>query len=1017
MECLNQGNFGKVQLQSLPKLKDPPTIGNVLPHFYRPSENERDQLILTEHEIQKFEQHGKGAKSHLIHMHSQLGTALHSWGNQVQECACKCRKAFSDDRLIKHGLHGAVVLMEEPTLHFRHIAPKEMAILCGFPKSEGMDDTQRLLMAGIGQLASPIQSSWIFSQIRNHFHDLRMCGLTLVKPRQILACVCADLFRLRDQWFPEEQPPASITMFQETIEELLDPNNREIDSRTIVNNGAKDPAVNTQSSEDTKEPNSTDKEVSEFQEQWGVDTMSQDDALLTAVKGAENEQGKKEETNKEDPKIVDEATGGLTPFSSRSEPVKRKIVAEPREIIPVSQDTEVQHRDQPVKNHLQTSQQDTTNITIWYHKENCYSQVQCSPTSTVGDLVQGEKTLQQTEFIEALSTIGKTLDHKELLVEQSLVIIMEGTPVVQKRPSEHAQEISHWPRPEAALLQQGAVAVDEMAFYLEVIKHNVNVPISEVAPLWISSFADMSVNASEWKTKMQQVPGISISAVLYQEHWIPIVAGTNAEGYMKAYTTPEGKQLWPLLFPQDCEEPDIGVALGYSFKWDCGFQALAWIAAGVQMLTYRPITAKAAHEWRKLFWQYSKSINFIPKELPFRLGGHQSELEVALSAILKEHGVFADRLQDRTKEMIDAIGTTSLINALRSNRPWVAIKQLANQSSPKLRLIREDEFQKVIQSRASQNRSIGTRKNKNEKPLSNRYLMPSDVTVPTGVFTQQDGQAVPHLDIRQVTPNAKGVVVATESEFQPYSGQKQLSQEGLAFLVLAPYSSEIAAAGQEIRFPAQSTSTSEPVLLSAVMIQKGNQSVQRCLPKNQMQIAQVPTQTVKFLVYKDQYPNAWQDIVDRPVKQILEMVPELRMCKTDNCRCNAWHPNDHHGEEPILDVWQRDFLNIHFKKSKPADAAIFTCMMRLNKECFDIVTNQSGTDGLYCEARSTDGYRQDEEFHTVWLSKHTIEEARVAKVTSAVPATLIRVSNRYGLRVGKEDAKATHDAFRPDTPF
>ncbi len=83
---------------------------------------------------------------------------------------------------------------------------------------------------------------------------------------------------------------------------------------------------------------------------------------------------------------------------------------------------------------------------------------------------------------------------------------------------------------------------------------------------------------------------------------------------------------------------------------------------------------------------------------------------------------------------------------------------------------------------------------------------------------------------------------------------------------------------------------------------------------------------------------------------------------------------------------------------------------------FEIVAKQSGTDGLYCEARSQDGKRQDEEFHTVWLSKRTLEEARVAKVTS-IQASLIRVSNGYGLRVAKTDAKTTDDAFRPDTPF
>ena len=1019
---LTRGIFGKVQLQTMPQLKEKPTVGNVLPYFLKPDGIELKQLALTEHEIKMFDQYGKGAKKHLVQMHSQLGTALHSWGNQVQECACKCRKGFSDTRLIEHGLHGALVYMEDLAL-FRHIAPKEMAILCGFPKETGWEDSQRLLMAGIGQLASPIQAAWVFAQVRNHFHDLRMCGLTQAKPRQILACVWADLFRLRNQWFPDEQPPASVTMFQETIEELLEPSKISIDVTSQSTQEA-EPNQATLKAEKTDKEDESIKSFLDPKNQPNPEvenvSLSQDEAILQEVKKAENHPKDQisDKVNCEDPIIIDEATGGLTPFSSKhpkqiQQPAgkKRPLEAQP----PVAQTFVSQ---QAPSLHLE---EEKSTIVVWHHKENSYSQIVCQQSTTVGELVSAEREIQQTVFLEAFSAIGQPLGHQELLKEYSLVILMEGTPVTDGNLNEHATKIGSWNRAEATLLQQGAVAIDEMTFYLNTIQATLETPISCVEPLWINSFADIPIIAAEWIGKIQQHQGVSISAILYHEHWIPIILGKNIEGKLSSYTTPEGRSIWPLLFPDEnpIQSMDIGASLQNTFQWDCGFQALAWIAAGVQLIAYQPISAIAAHQWRKLFWQHVRIPTNIAGEIPFILGGHQSELEVAIQAILKEHGVFPERLQERTKQLMEAVGNTNLLNALRSNRPWVAIKQLANQTNPKIRLVREDEFQKIVQSRASQNKSVGTRKNnKGDKsqPIS-QYLLPADVVVPTGVFTQQNGQAVPHLDIQQVSPNTKGIVLATESEYQPYAGQKQLSSEGLAFLVLAPYTTETAALGEEIRFPAQSVATSEPVLLSAVLIQKGQQAVQRCLPKNQVHIAQLPTQTVKFLVYRDQFPNQWQDLVERPVKQILELIPEMRVCKNSDCRCKAWHPADNQGEEPILDVWQRDFLNIHFKKSKPVEASIFTCMMRLTKDCFEQVSKQSGTDGLYCEARTQDGHRQGEDFHTAWLSKHTVDEARVAKATSTVPASLIRVSNRYGLRVGKSDAKTTHDAFRPDTPF
>ena len=1005
---ITKGVFGKVQLQGLPQLTEKPTIGNVLPYFYRPNDEELGQLTLTEHEMNKFAQFGKGAKSQVIQMHNQLGTALHSWGNQVQECACKCRKGFSDARLIENGLHGALVVVDESVDHYRHIAPKEMAILCGFPKTTGWEDSQRLLMAGVGQLASPIQAAWVFAQVSNHFHDLRMCGLAFVKPRQILACVCADLFRLRDQWFPDEQPPASITMFREMIEELLEPTNLPID------NNRKDPEEqNKQELHCNIEAaipatnSSIDTSMDSIQEQQEVGPFSQDAELLQVVKEAEqNKDRAKEEVESQ---IVNESTGGLMAFSSKRARVEKKQKEDKIEV----QVPQVETPKAVVVHQVE----EQCKVKIWYPHDERYAEITCFQSSKVEDLINAEKMIQNTEFLEAFSAIGRPLEKTELLKDYELIIIMEGTPV-NSSLSKHAEGLGHWRRAEAALLQQGATALDEMQFYLRTLQANIQVSVAVVDPLWFPSMTEMPDSASEWIMQIEQQVGITMSAILLEEHWIPIIVGKTEEGKLSIFTTPEGKNIWPVMFPTNWDQfqIDVGTPLQSKFQWDCGFQTLTWIAFGVQLQKYEPMSPMAAHSWRVLFWQHAQIQN--NPQIPLMLGGHQNELEVAIQALLKEHGVFAERLMERTKQMIDSLGTANLVAAIRSQRPWASIKQSANQCNPKFRLVQEDEFQKIIKSKASQNRAVGTKKNSREMTkVNHQYLLPADVTVPTGVFTQQNGEAVPHIDIQQVSPNAKGIVIVTESEYQPYAEKKQLSQEGLAFLIVAPYNEDLATAGEEIRFPAQSLATSEPVLMSAVMIQKGQQVVQRHLPKHQVQVAQIPTQTVKFLVYKDQYPNAWQDLVDRPVKQILELLPEMRICKSENCRCKAWHPADHQGEEPILDVWQRDFLSIHFKKSKPADAAIFTCMMRLTKECFDMVAKQSGTDGLFCEARSQDGKRQDESFHTVWLSKHTVEEARVAKVTSEVPASIIRVSNRYGLRVNKDDAKATHDAFRPDTPF
>ena len=135
------------------------------------------------------------------------------------------------------------------------------------------------------------------------------------------------------------------------------------------------------------------------------------------------------------------------------------------------------------------------------------------------------------------------------------------------------------------------------------------------------------------------------------------------------------------------------------------------------------------------------------------------------------------------------------------------------------------------------------------------------------------------------------------------------------------------------------------------------------------------------------------------------------------CHCQGWHPTDEDAAEPILDIWQRDWMTQHFKRSKPSEAAIFSCMMRVTAKAFQAVDSQSGTTGLYIEARAHDGRSQDERFHTVWLPKSSYEEALAKQSTAEIPSCLVRVTNRFGLRVSVEQAKALHNFIRPEVPF
>lgn len=128
-----------------------------------------------------------------------------------------------------------------------------------------------------------------------------------------------------------------------------------------------------------------------------------------------------------------------------------------------------------------------------------------------------------------------------------------------------------------------------------------------------------------------------------------------------------------------------------------------------------------------------------------------------------------------------------------------------------------------------------------------------------------------------------------------------------------------------MRFPAQVQKTGEPILLTAVMVQMGENQILRSKPTVQHEVQQVETQTVKILAYRDQIPN-WEEFTQKPVRYILTQLPELQSCKHQACSCPAWHGDEKHGDEALLDVWARDYVTATFNRTKQQDAAIFTCL-------------------------------------------------------------------------------------------
>ena len=114
-----------------------------------------------------------------------------------------CRRAgLSLERLQKKGLFGALVRSALPAFEgaVRHIHPMECAALVGYDPTIKLGDSTMLQLAGMGQIASPFHSAWIFGHIAMHL-DLLQFGVKTSEPIDHLKAYRAwHLLKCRSVW-------------------------------------------------------------------------------------------------------------------------------------------------------------------------------------------------------------------------------------------------------------------------------------------------------------------------------------------------------------------------------------------------------------------------------------------------------------------------------------------------------------------------------------------------------------------------------------------------------------------------------------------------------------------------------------------------------------------------------------------------------------------------------------------------------------------------------------------------
>ena len=302
-----------------------------------------------------------------------------------------------------------------------------------------------------------------------------------------------------------------------------------------------------------------------------------------------------------------------------------------------------------------------------------------------------------------------------------------------------------------------------------------------------------------------------------------------------------------------------------------------------------------------------------------------------LAATLRQKGVPAEAASDRAQSAICQLGAAAVQKAMTSAQPWKQLKALANQAKPVFQWILPSELQVHIEARLASGDGPSHRRAQRKVRSVSGPLAPSSkevqaprpdqVEVPDGVFIQaKGGETLCALSLLEVGPQAEGVVLVTPAEALPYLAlSSPVSKRALALLVLGDICvSGATAPVSQVRFQAQCVETSEPMLLTATMIQIGDVWVAKAVPTQVAPLDVVDSTLVRVACFKDQWPGVWRGLIQAPVRAILSQCPQLRTCRALDCACPSWHGLSGPGEpEALLEVFGRQFLNENYKGASP----------------------------------------------------------------------------------------------------
>eukprot|EP00435_Cladocopium_sp_Y103_P059065 s893_g21.t1 len=648
-------------------------------------------------------------------------------------------------------------------------------------------------------------------------------------------------------------------------------------------------------------------------------------------------------------------------------------------------------------------------LTVWIgHSLQSLTKIRVPTDTTVGQVALAESSIANMPVpVRATTAMGSLLSVYTHVHSNQIIFLEDGSVnhVVQY------PGLRHWNRQDTLWQQQGWVADDEMSFYLKMIgQPNLT---NTTAPLLMDDNPDDILRFDRWINEVLDTldSDRSIKAVhttcLHRQHWFPITVQLIDEDIHITTT------LYALPMVKDWANHAMGNTFHFHYKVaqeifpaDCGFQSIAWIMAQElgDSKAY-PMSVDEAIKWREQFANHLINCNIHDEPTDsLRFGGTTESPHAELSALLQQHGVHADRAKSLAHQLITIMGTTSIQKTLGSPRPWADLKTKASALQPPIKLVLAEELQAQIAQRLQSGKPMGNRKNKQaRKNVQPKWIAPqaSQVQIPDGIFQQQDGTPLRQITLHQLQNGQQGIAVLNISDAKPFFAlQQPLSAAGIGVLVLEFLDESLPENHQIIRFPASCPETQEPMILSAALIQLGQQSVHRSKPPKPTCVEEVDTKVIRAVLYRDQCTVPWTTMHNKPVKALLAM---------DHF--------SHFGKHDLLDVWDRQFLSKQYQKMKPEEADLFSVVLRLQSASLDQLMQSNSKDGLFFEPRTQSGRQPCPDSRVIWLPKRSFHDVLIAKQSTKQATSIARSGDRFGLRTTAEFAAEIHAQHRPEVAY